>query len=786
MMNNIIRVKTKHFWLSAIAIFGAMMLFVGCHTDNPGMPVYKGPNQPIDKRVDDLLSRMTLEEKLGQLNMPVNNRLDGNPDDGKEDIELARQNAKKFAAGTYIKGIGPGGGFFTPSGYFDTTAQQAAFHNELQKIAVEETRLGIPLMMIEEGTHGLMASGATIFPEGPAIGSSWNLELVKKIYAATAKETRAIGSHQICTIVIELLRDPRLGRNMEGYTEDPYLGSAIAESIVKGSQGENIAENDKAVVVLSHFPGQGESLAGLERYPMEVSERALRSLYLPPWVAGIKKAGALGVMPMHPAMDGVSTHASKKLLTALLREELGFQGIAVSEGRGILTIKREKVVSSLKEAGAMAIEAGVDVSISSYDEYLGLMKENVQEGIVSEETIDTAVRRILRLKFLMGLFESPFIDVEKAVQIVRNEGHQQLALEAAREGIVLLKNEKNLLPLSREIKSIAVIGPNAHHELNLLGDYFKKPVTQDVVTILEGIKSKVSEDAKISYVKGCNVVGSDLNEISKAAAAAKAADIAIVAVGENERYAPEGMGTNGEGCDISDLDLTGRQEELVQAVYATGTPTIVVLINGRPLSIRWIAENVPAIVEAWIPGEKGGTAVADVLFGDYNPSGRLPVTFPRHVGQIPIHYNSKPPSTFGRNYVNMPSTPLYEFGFGLSNTDFEYGNLEISPLEGNTSGEFTIKADVKNIGSRKGVEVVQLYIDDVVSSVVTPVMELKGFKKIELEPGQKTTVSFSLGPEELMLLDENLKPKVEPGAFEVMIGRSSADIRLKGTFMVTE
>lgn len=766
-------------------IAAGLILFAQCNP-NENRVIYLDPGQSLEKRVDDLLGRMTLEEKIGQLNMPVNNRLDGDPDDGVMKMDVARENAKKFAEGTLWNGIGPGGGFFTPSGYYDTTAQQAVFINELQKIAVEKTRLKIPLMMIEEGTHGLMASGATIFPEGPAIGSSWNTGLIERIYAATAKETRAIGSHQICTIVIELLRDPRLGRNMEGYTEDPYYGSVIAEAIVNGAQGKDISAENKAVVVLSHYPGQGESTSGLERMPMEISERTLRSVYLPPWVGGIKKAGALGVMPMHPAVDGISTHASKKLLTDILRDELEFKGLTISEGRGILTIQREKVAATLKEAGALALNAGVDVSISSLDEYLGSMKENIEEGIVPVEILDRAVRRILWLKFKMGLFENPYIDVDRAINVVHAEEHQSLALEAAREGIVLLKNENNLLPLSKNIRSVAVIGPNADHELNLLGDYFKKPVTQEVTTILEGIKSKTSPATRIEYVKGCDVLETGFNEIEKAVKVAKAADVAIVVVGENERYAPDGQGTNGEGCDVSDLDLSGLQEELIKAVHATGTPTIVVLVNGRPLSIRWTAKHVPAIVEAWIPGEKGGDAVADVLFGDYNPGGRLPVTFPRHVGQLPVFYNSKPPKTFGRHYVDLPSTPLFPFGHGLSYTDFEYSNLQVSPGEITSSGEVTVTIDVQNTGARKGSEVVQLYIDDVVSSVVTPVMELKGFEKIELEPGDKQTVRFRLGPEHLVLLDERLQLKVEPGDFEVMVGRSSADIRLKSRFVVTD
>jgi beta-glucosidase len=479
-------------------------------------------------------------------------------------------------------------------------------------------------------------------------------------------------------------------------------------------------------------------------------------------------------------------HVSEKLLTKILREELDFTGLVFCEGGGFEIPINERIVSTMKESGELCIKAGVDVSIWHEDAYLYPMIENVREGKVSIETIDRAVRRILRVKFLLGLFENPYVDVDRAVSVNNTKEHKELALQSAREGMVLLKNEKNLLPLDKNIKSIAVIGPNADSKINQLGDYVSGTILQDVATVLDGIKSKVSPQTKVNYVKGCEILGNEINEIKKAQKAAKESDLAVVVIGENRR-------TVGEPCDVFDLDLTGLQQQLVEAVYATGTPTIVVLINGRALSIRWIAENVPAILEAWNCGEQGGNAVADVLFGDYNPGGKLPVSFPKHVGQLPVYYNYMPSkaywinhdnSTYAELYVNDKIKPLYEFGYGLSYTEFEYSNLQITPKEIGPAGEVYVSVDVKNTGKRDGNEVVQLYIDDVISSMSTPVKELKGFEKLSLAAGETKTVRFKLTSEHLSFLDRNLEPVVEPGQFEVMIGSSSENIRLKGEFEV--
>ncbi len=764
-----------------------------CFLDNcaestkTGRPVYLDSSKPVEKRVADLLGRMTLEEKIGQMNMPCVYESELG-----QTIPEKMEACRKFAAGTYLPDFGPGGGFFTlPNTILhEGTRQQAEFLNGLQQIALKETRLGIPLLETEEGTHGLMCSGATIFPEGPALGSTWNLDLISRVYAAAAKEARAIGVHQIFTLVVEPIRDPRLGRNMEAYSEDPYLCARFAETIVKAVQGNDLRAPDKVVAGLCHYPGQSQPVSGLERGAMEISERTLREIFLPPWEAGIKDAGGLGVMATYPAIDGLPVHASEKILDEILRHELGFQGLVLSEGGGIGTLVYEGLAETQKEAGQMAIRAGVDVGISFESGYMQDLVASVKEGKVPMALVDRAVGRILRQKFLLGLFENPFADPDRAEKVVHSVEHQELALEAAREGIVLLKNEGNLLPLRKDIPSVAVIGPNADDSLNQLGDYVAEEVIQEITTVLEGVRAIVSPRTRVAYVKGCDAIGSELNEIEAARRAAAGAEAAIVVVGENEWKKEGKKGTSGEGFDAATLELTGLQDELVRAVAGTGTPTVVVLVNGRPLAVRNIAERAPAIIEAWVCGEKGGRAVAEVLFGDWNPCGKLPVTFPRHAGQLPVYYNAKKSKAYwlaegwGKPYVDLDPRPLYPFGHGLSYTTFEYSNLQLSPAEIGPSGSIVVSADIRNTGSSFGREIVQLYIQDVISSVSTPVLALRGFAKVGLEPGEKKTVRFELFPRDLSLLDHHLKPVVEPGKFRVFIGRSSADLRLSGEFIV--
>jgi len=745
--------------------------------------------QTRDLMIEDLIRRLTLEEKVGQMNMPC--VYEGALGESIPDKMAA---CRRFAQGTYIQNFGPGGGFFTlPNTILHEGArQQAEFLNELQTIARKKTRLGIPLLITEEGTHGLMCPGATIFPEGPALGSTWNLDLLSRIYAAVAEEARAVGVHQIFTLVVEPIRDPRLGRNEEAYSEDPYLCARFAETIVRAVQGDDVSAPDKTVAGLCHYPGQSQPAGGLERGAMEVSERILRSVFLPPWEAGIKSAGALGVMATYPAIDGIPAHSSERILTGILRGELGFKGLVLSEGGGIGTLVYEGLAPSQKEAGHLAIKAGVDVGISYESGYMRDLVDSVREGTVPMELIDRAVRRILHQKARLGLFENALVDPVRAETIVHSREHQDLALEAARQGIVLLKNEDHLLPLRKDVRSIAVIGPNADHPRNQLGDYVASSVLQDIETVLDGVRAIVSPRTQVRYIKGCDVVGTEFNEIEKAREAAAGAEAAIVVIGENEWQSEGGKGTSGEGYDAATLELTGLQEELIQEVVATGTPTVAVLINGRPLAVRFVAERVPAVIEAWACGEKGGRAVAEILFGDQNPSGKLPLTVPRHAGQLPVYYNAKKSKAYwlkegwGHPYVDLDPAPLYPFGHGLSYTTFAYRNLKLNRQSVGPADSVEVSFDLENTGDRFGQEVVQLYVQDVISSVSTPIMELKGFAKVGLEPGQVKTVKLVLTPAHLALYDRWLDRVVEPGEFRVFVGSSAEDIHLQAWFRVTE
>ena len=785
----------KYLLAAILTVPLALMLPRSTPGQNKGsdeLPLYLDPRQPIDQRVNDLMRRMTLKEKVGQLNLPC-----VYVDQLGKTIPEKKAACRRFAAGTYTDEIGPGAGFFTLADTIlhEGTREQVEYFNELQKIALTQTRLKIPLLEDEEGTHGGMFSGATIFPEGLAIGSSFDMPLVESIYSAAAEESRAVGIHVLSTLVLELDRDPRLGRNEEAYTEDPYLGSRIAEAIVRGAQGTNLATNDKVIALMTDFPTQSEPVSGLERGAVELSERALRETALPPWKAAITENGALGVMAGYPEIEDVPAHGSEKWMTGVLRQELGFKGIVTSEGDGFATLIYEGIVPTQKEAGAMALRAGVDLDITFEPAYMKLLIDSVEDGSVPVALVDRAVRRVLEQKFHLGLFEKAYADLRRAQQVVHSTEHQELALAAAREGIVLLKNEGHLLPLSKDLKSIAIIGPNADNAINLFGDYFSQVVLQPVGTILSAVKAKVSSATRVVYAQGCAINDQNRSGFARAVQAAKSAEVALVVVGEQARRegAPDQPPpTDGEGYDVADLNLTGVQEDLVRTVAATGIPTILLLVNGRPLSIPWEAEHLPAIVEAWEPGERGGEAIADVLFGDYNPSGRLAISVPRSVGQLPVYYDYKPSKSYWieggwthtLGYVDMPGTALYPFGYGLSYTTFEYSNLRLDPAEMGKGAHTTISVEVRNTGKRVGVETVQLYVHERFTPVSTPVKQLRGFTRVSLEPGARKTVSFTLTPEDLELLDRDMHWIVAPGMFDIMLGKSSADIRNKTTLDV--
>src|SRR5215470_15662308 len=500
------------FKFSAAVVVLAFLMHGTAHAQS-SIPIYLDPQQPIERRVDDLMSRMTLKEKVGQLNLPC-----VYVDELGKTIPEKMVACKRFAEGTYTDEIGPGAGFFTLADTIlhEGPEQQVAYFNELQKIALNQTRLKIPLLEDEEGTHGGMFSGATIFPEGLALGSSFDLPLVQSVYAAAARESRAVGIHVLSTLVLELDRDPRMGRNEEAYTEDPYLGSRIAEAIVQGAQGSNVDAPDKVVALMTDFPTQSEPFSGLERGAVGLSERGLRRDVLPPWRAAITRNGALAVMAGYPDIEDIPAHASEKWLTDVLRQELGFKDIVTSEGEGFGTLIYEGIVPTQKEAGALALRAGVDLNITYEPAYMGPLIESVQEGRLPMALVDRAVRRVLELKFRLGLFEHPYVDLDHAKQVMHSAEHQKLALDAAREGIVLLRNEGNLLPLNKALKSIAVIGPNADNAENLFGDYSPIVVSQRVASILEGIKSKVAPGTRVRYAKGCNVNDQDRADFQRA------------------------------------------------------------------------------------------------------------------------------------------------------------------------------------------------------------------------------------------------------------------------------
>lgn len=749
-----------------------------------------------EERVEALLAAMTIEEKLGQLNMPIQ----WPPVGGTTLPPATPDELERYVAGTWIEALGSGGGLYLLPPPMTDPADQAALSNRLQEVARSHSRLGIPIVLIAEGCHGVISAGHTVFPQGPALGATWNPALLEDVYTAVAREARAVGIHMLSTLAIEPIRDPRLGRNCEAHTEDPHLASCYAFAIVHGVQGDDVSDPDRAIALLTCFPGQSEAASGLERGAMEITERTLREIYLPPWQAGITRGGALGVMATYPSIDGRVAHGSSWLYTELLREELGFEGITVSEGSGFETLIYEGIVGDQGDAGVLGIWAGIDVSITWEEAFLAPLRANVESGRVPMELLDRAVRRILQVKLRLGLFDDPLVDVDRAASVVHSTDHIALARRAAREGIVLLRNEGDLLPLDRSVARIAVIGPNADVGVNQLGDYTMAMINQaehlpSLVTVLDGVRAAAGQATEVLYASGCSVLGDDMSGFAEAVEAAAGADVAIVVLGEQQGLVsdPDNRTTVGEQADVASLDLTGVQQQLVEAIHATGTPTVVVLINGRALSIRWIADNIPAVVEAWLPGERGGEAIADVLFGDHNPSGRLPVTIPRHSGQLPVYYNQRRARQqivdsgfrFAKDYIDLPRTPLYEFGYGLSYTTFEYENLSVEPSGVGPDTTVRVTVDVRNSGNRLGTETVQLYIRDVLASLAPRVKQLRDFAKVTLAPGETATIEFGLGPEALMMLDADMCWVVEPGDFEVQIGASSADIRVTDTFTVS-
>jgi len=764
------------------------------------MDIYKDSSKSVQERVHDLISRMTLDEKIAQIGS-ISGRPEGS---GKNYLGFIRDGQVK-------NGIGQ---ISAPARSTGLPAKELAeYTNTIQKYLVEQTRLGIPAIIHEECINGMRARGTTVFPQAIGLASTWEPELVEKMTEIIRLQMRATGFHQALSPVLDIARDPRWGRTEESYGEDPYLDSRMAVAFVKGLQGEDISKG--VIATVKHFVGHGYSEGGMNCAPANITPRLLREVYLYPFEQAVKEAGVLSLMNAYHEIDGVPCAASEELLTKILRDEWGFDGIVVSDYYAIRQLMTyHNIAADGGEAAGLALKAGIDVELPDYDCFATPLREYVEKEKISEELINTAVERVLTMKFRLGLFENPYVDPDAAPATWDTPGQREFAGEVARKSIVLLKNNDSILPLEKDVATIAVIGPSADSQRNLLGDYsfganygyrmLRDPDTNElvvewydedyhhddvisnkIVSILEGIKSKLGSNTKVLYEKGCDVTGANEDDIGKAVAAAREADVAVVAVGGRSGLLNEY--TSGEMRDRAELGLPGVQEKLVEAVCETGTPVILVLVNGRPYTLKRPLEKVAAVVEVWLPGEEGGNATADVLFGDYNPGGRLPMSFPEKEGQIPVYYSHKPSggrSSQWEDYVDGSSKPLFPFGYGLSYTTFEYSNLSITPEKIPMDGEVMVKVDVNNTGKVAGDEVVQLYINDIIATVPRPVKELKAFKRINLHPNETKTVELKVKAESLAFYNLEMKRVVEPGKFKVMIGSSSDNILLEGEFKV--
>ncbi len=738
----------------------------------------------MEQRVADLLNRMTLEEKVAQLQGTWQNRT--SLPDVPESLFFIDTKGKFLpdrATALFKNGLGE---MSRPSENRNPR-QMAEFTNALQRWLKENTRLGIPVLFHEECLHGHAALQGTAYPQAIALASSWDPSLVRDVFAATGAEVRARGAQQCLTPVLDLARDPRWGRTEETYGEDPYLTSRIGVAAIQGFQGDGpFIDQDHVIATAKHFAVHGQPEGGTNTAPGNYSERVVREYFLKPFEAAVREGHVQSVMASYNEIDGIPAHSNKHLLDDILRHEWGFDGILVSDYSGVTDLRNlHHVVDTNEQAAKLAIESGVDVELP-YAATYGSLVDQVRKGLVAESTVDRSTARVLRVKFLLGLFENPYVDPARAEQVVNTPAHQQLALRAAREAITLLKNDRGLLPLSLDrYKKIAVIGPNAA-EIHL-GGYSNKPGRG--VSILDGIKARTAGRAEVLYAEGCKITETppdwdadkvvlgdpalNAKRIADAATVATKADVIILVLGENEQTSREAWAVKHPG-DRDDLDLLGNQDDLSKAMLATGKPVVVFLLHGRPNSINFIAEHVPAILDGWYLGQEGGTAAADVLFGDYNPAGRLPITVPRTVGQLPDYYYQKPSAK--REYLGTTTEPLFPFGYGLSYTTFKYGNLRVTPGQIGPYGETRVQVDVTNSGSLRGDEVVQLYIRDEVSSITRPVKELRGFQRLSLDAGQTKTIVFRLGPDELAALDREMHRVVEPGIFRVMLGGNSRDL----------
>ena len=771
-------------------------------TRDDATPPYLRREIGTDARVADLLSRMTIEEKAAQMMCVWQEKATTLVDArGNFDLEKAK---RAFKEGFGIGQVGrpsDAGGPPTGPGPGKDARGMAELTNDIQRFFIAHSRLGIPVIFHEECLHGHAARGGTSFPQPIGLAATFNPALVERLYAMTAKEARARGTHQALTPVVDVARDPRWGRVEETFGEDPHLVTRLGVAAVRGFQGDaTFRDGTRVIATLKHFAAHGQPESGMNCAPANVSIRVLRETFLAPFKAALEEGGAISVMASYNEIDGVPSHANRWLLRDVLRKEWGFEGFVVSDYYAIWELSDRPdthghhVAKDKRDACVLAVRAGVNIELPEPDCYLHLVSL-VRDGALRETELDDLVAPMLRAKFQMGLFDDPFVDPNVAAQIVGCEEHAELALAAARETITLLKNDGGLLPLdASKLKTIAVIGPNANR--SLLGGYSGVPPHD--VTVLDGIKAHVGSNVKVLYSEGCKITrgGSwsidevvpsdpeeDRRQIAEAVEVAKQADVIVLAIGGNEQTSREAWSLKHMG-DRTRLDLIGRQNELVAAMVGTGKPVVALLFNGRPLAIGDLAESVPALLECWYLGQECGRAIAEVLFGNVNPGGKLPITVPRSVGHLPAYYNHKPSAR--RGYLFDDVRPLFAFGFGLSYTTFAVRNVRLEQSRIGRDGATRVLADVTNTGTRVGSEVVQMYVHDLVSSVTRPVKELKGFAKVVLSPGETKTVTLEITRESLAFYDIEMNYVVEPGEFAVMVGTSSRDEDLEKVLLMVE
>jgi beta-glucosidase len=748
-------------------------------------PLYQDPKAPVEQRVEDLLGRMTLNEKILQLTTVWTRKQEiftaGNDFDAAKAHKVFPDGIGHMARPSDLRGTGDP--FETP---YRDAKQTVALVNSIQHYAVKETRLGIPVLFHEEGLHGYAARDATSFPQAIALASSWDPELLTRVFTVAAREMRARGVQMVLAPVVDVARDPRWGRIEETYGEDPYLVGQLGIAAVRGFQGDTLPlAPGKVFATLKHMTGHGQPEGGTNVGPASISERTLREVFFPPFAAAVRSSHALNVMASYNEIDGIPSHANYWLLHDVLRGEMGFTGAVVSDYDGIeQLVTLHHVEPDFLHAAARAMHAGVDSDLPDGAAYAKL-PEALSKGLVTQEQIDTAVRRMLTEKFLSGLFEHPYADAKAAQAITNNAEARALGVQAAKETTVLLKND-GALPLTTSIKTLAVIGPNAARVD--LGGYSNVP--NHTVSLLDGIKAKVGNRVKIVSAEGVRITDkgdwysddvkladrdANLARIKEAVEVAKGADEIVLAIGSSSAVSREGWDKATHLGDRADIGLIAQQNELAQAMFALGKPVVVVLINGAPLSIPEVAGKANALLEAWYPGQEGGTALADILFGDANPGGKLPLTIARSVSQLPMYYNQKP--TAHRGYLFDTTEPLFPFGFGLSYTTFDISAPHLSASQIKAGDSVTVSVDIRNTGRMAGDEVVQLYLHDVVSSVTRPIKELKGFKRVTLAPGESKTLQFTLDREAFALWNQEMKRVVEPGAFEIMVGPNSVDLK---------